>query len=154
VAEHQRGAPVLIGHVDVDAEREQGVHVPGLEIAAPVQHLLEVSAHQKLTAHGSTPLAASLRDLRASILNAARTDTQTPCRRYRVVLVTGGAETCESTATAITAAATFQNMSFTNAAGVVVPDFDVPVYVVALGACPAGHSTARHPRRAHRARKH
>jgi hypothetical protein len=97
-----------------------------------------LSSDVELTANGASSLAASLRDLRAWLLATARADSQTPCRSYRVVLVVGGEDTCEGASGAAAAAATFQGMSFTSAAGVPVLDYDVPVYVLAFGVCPPG----------------
>lgn len=90
----------------------------------------------EINAHGSRPLAASLRDVRTAVFDSARLDTRTPCRKHYVVVVTDGVDNCESTAAAVSAAGTFQNMSFTNAGGVVVTDYDVPVYVVGFSVCP------------------
>jgi len=93
----------------------------------------------ELRAHGGTPIAASLRNMRASVLANATADTRTPCRKHSVIFITDGAESCETVADAVTAAGAFQNMSFTNAAGVFVPDYDVPVYVLGFAICPPGN---------------
>ena len=87
---------------------------------------------------GGTPIAASLRDMRTAVFNSARLDTRTPCRKHQVIVLTDGGESCESVNAAVTAAASFQNMSFTNAAGTVVADYDVPVYVIGFAVCPSG----------------
>jgi hypothetical protein len=92
----------------------------------------------ELRPQGGTPIAASLRDMRTAIYNSARLDTRTPCRKHQVIFLTDGGESCETVADAVTAAGTFQNMSFTNAAGTVVPDYDVPVYVIGFAVCPPG----------------
>ncbi|MEW5855600.1 MAG: HYR domain-containing protein, partial [Myxococcota bacterium] len=90
----------------------------------------------ELVADGNAPIAAALRDMRAAVFDAARQDTATPCRKHQVVLVVGGTEACESVSNAQAAAATFQNMSFTNPEGELVTDYDVPVHVVGFGICP------------------
>jgi hypothetical protein len=97
-----------------------------------------VSTDVEINAQGGTPIAASLRDMRTAIYNSARLDTRTPCRKHQVIFLTDGGESCETVADAVTAAGTFQNMSFTNAAGTVVPDYDVPVYVIGFAVCPPG----------------
>ncbi|HUQ00972.1 MAG TPA: MopE-related protein, partial [Kofleriaceae bacterium] len=97
------------------------------------------STTNELRAQGGTPIAASLRNMRAAVLANATADTKTPCRKHQVVFLTDGGESCESVAAAVTAARTFQNMSFTNASGVNVPDYDVPVYVIGFAVCPGGN---------------
>ena len=97
-----------------------------------------VSTDVEINAQGGTPIAASLRDMRTAVFNSARLDTRTPCRKHQVIFLTDGGESCETVAAAVTAAGTFQNMSFTNAAGTVVPDYDVPVYVIGFAVCPPG----------------
>ena len=92
----------------------------------------------ELRPNGGTPIAASLRDMRAAVLASAQGDTKTPCRKHQVVILTDGGESCESVAAAVAAAGTFQNLSFVNAAGVNVPDYDVPVYVIGFAICPPG----------------
>ncbi len=92
----------------------------------------------EITANGATPIAASLRDMQAAILANATADTKTPCRKHQVVFLTDGGETCEEIADAVAAAQTFQNLSFTNAAGTVVTDYDVPVYIIGFAICPPG----------------
>jgi hypothetical protein len=97
------------------------------------------STTNELRPQGGTPIAASLRDMRASVLANATADTKTPCRKHQVVFLTDGGESCETVAAAVTAAGTFQNMAFTNAAGVAVSDYDVPVYVIGFAICPPGN---------------
>ncbi|MCL4226139.1 MAG: hypothetical protein KJZ91_16875 [Myxococcales bacterium] len=97
----------------------------------------------EITAQGGTPIAASLRDMRAAILANATADTRTPCRKHQVVFLTDGGESCESVANAVSAAGTFQNMSFTNAAGVFVADYDVPVYIIGFAICPPGNQNCQ-----------
>ena len=89
----------------------------------------------ELRPQGGTPIAASLNSMRASILANATADTRTPCRKHQVVFLTDGGESCSTVAAAVTAAGTFQNMSFTNGAGVFVPDYDVPVYIIGFAIC-------------------
>ncbi len=96
------------------------------------------STANELRPQGATPIAASLRDMRASVLATSTADTKTPCRRHQVIVLTDGGESCEAVSGAVTAAGTFQNMSFTNAAGVAVADYDVPVYVIGFAICPPG----------------
>ncbi|MBZ0233686.1 MAG: hypothetical protein K8M05_15270, partial [Deltaproteobacteria bacterium] len=93
----------------------------------------------EITAQGGTPIAASLRDMRASIFANAQADTRTPCRKHTVVFLTDGGESCETVSAAVTAAQSFQNMSFTNAAGTFVADYDVPVYIIGFAICPPGN---------------
>lgn len=97
-----------------------------------------LSSDVEINAQGGTPIAASLRDMRTSVLANATADTKTPCRKHQVVFLTDGGESCETVSDAVTAAATFQNMAFTNAAGVAVTDYDVPVYVIGFAICPPG----------------
>jgi hypothetical protein len=87
---------------------------------------------------GGTPIAASLRDMKTTILANMTADTKTPCRKYQAIILTDGGETCETVAAAKTAAASFQNLSFTNAAGVAVTGYNVPVYVIGFAICPGG----------------
>lgn len=96
----------------------------------------QLSNSDELRAHGRRPLAAALRDLRAAILAAATAETHTPCRRYGAVAVVSGADDCEPAAAAVTAAESFQDLSFTNGAGTSVTGFDVPLHIVAFSPCP------------------
>ncbi|MEZ4399658.1 MAG: MopE-related protein [Kofleriaceae bacterium] len=109
------------------------------QIAAWIDHNQNPFAStDELRPQGGTPIAASLRDMRASLLAAATADPKTPCRKYQAIVLTDGGESCESVAAAVTAARSFQNLAFTNAAGTVVPDFDIPVYVIGFAICPPG----------------
>ncbi|MBK9033972.1 MAG: hypothetical protein IPL61_22345 [Myxococcales bacterium] len=109
------------------------------QIAAWIDHNQNpFSTTDELRPQGGTPIAASLRDMRASVLATSIADTKTPCRKHQVIFLTDGGESCESVPAAVTAAGTFQNMSFTNAAGVFVADYDVPVYVIGFAICPPG----------------
>ena len=90
----------------------------------------------ELRPQGGTPIAASLRDMRTSILASLTADNKTPCRKYQVIFLTDGGESCESVAAAQTAAASFQNLTFVNPNGVTVMDYDVPVYVIGFAICP------------------
>jgi MYXO-CTERM domain-containing protein len=96
------------------------------------------SSTNELRPQGGTPIAASLVDMRASILADATADTKTPCRKHQVIFLTDGGESCDSVAEAVTAAQSFQNLSFTNAAGIDVTDYDVPVYIIGFAICPPG----------------
>ncbi|MCE9576021.1 MAG: hypothetical protein K8W52_22910 [Deltaproteobacteria bacterium] len=87
---------------------------------------------------GGTPIAASLRDMKTTILANLAADAKTPCRKYQVIILTDGGESCETVAAAKTAAASFQNLSFTNSAGVNVTGYNVPVYVIGFAICPGG----------------
>lgn len=90
----------------------------------------------ELRAHGERPMAASLRDMRQAMLATLAADSDTPCRRVEIVVIAGGAESCETNPAVISAAAALQNLSFTNPSGVQVTDYDVPVHVIGLGVCP------------------
>jgi hypothetical protein len=92
----------------------------------------------ELRPQGGTPIAASLRDMRTSILASLTADRATPCRKYQAIVLTDGGESCESVAAAVTAAGTFQNLAFTNPNGVAVSNYDVPVYVIGFAICPPG----------------
>src|SRR5690606_13858621 len=115
---------------------EQLVDFPASGFDDNYSQIFEYIDHQRpvlgtsveITSQGGTPIAASLRDMRASIFANAQADTRTPCRKHTVVFLTDGGESCESVPAAVSAAQTFQNMAFTNAAGVAVTDYDVPVY--------------------------
>jgi hypothetical protein len=92
----------------------------------------------ELRPQGGTPIAASLRDMRTSILASLTADRATPCRKYQAIVLTDGGESCESVAAAVTAAGTFQDLAFTNPNGVAVSNYDVPVYVIGFAICPPG----------------
>ena len=98
------------------------------------------STDLELRPQGGTPIAATLQDMRASIFANAQADTRTPCRKHTVVFLTDGDESCNTVAEAVTAAQSFQNMSFTNAAGTFVADYDVPVYMIGFAICAACQS--------------
>ncbi len=104
--------------------------------AAYVDQQWALASNPELRATGGSPIAAALRDMRTSLLATVQPDTRTPCRQTKVVLVLDGNDTCESAANAVTAAGTFQNLAFTNGAGVTISDYDIPVYVVAFSPCP------------------
>jgi hypothetical protein len=90
----------------------------------------------ELRAFGERPLAAALRDLKDSLLAAMIADDHSACRRYDVVAVIAGTDSCEDPAAIVAAATELQNLSFTNAAGVFVADYDVEVNLVGYGVCP------------------
>ena len=92
----------------------------------------------ELRPQGGTPIAASLRDMKASIMASLVADPKTPCRKYQVVFLTDGGESCENVAAAVAAAQEFRNLSFTNPNGVNVTGFDVDVYVIGFAICPGG----------------
>jgi hypothetical protein len=106
------------------------------DIDAWIDHQQPEVDASEITPHGAGPLAAALRDMRASLLTTLAADARTPCRKYKVILVVDGQDTCEPDTSAVAAAAALQDLSFTNARGVAVTDFDVPVHVVGLAACP------------------
>ena len=109
------------------------------QIAAWIDHNQNpFTTADELRPQGGTPIAASLRDMRTSILASLTADNKTPCRKYQVIFLTDGGESCESVAAAQTAAATFQNMSFVNPNGVNVTGYNVPVYVIGFAICPPG----------------
>jgi len=109
-------------------------------IASWIDHNQNPFATQnELRPNGGTPIAASLRDMRASILGSLAADAKTPCRKYQVVFLTDGGESCESVPAAVSAAQTFQNLSFTNPNGVNVTGYNVPVYVIGFAICPPGN---------------
>lgn len=110
-----------------------------VQIEAQIDHqLANLDGDVEISAHGASPLAAALRDLRSAVLASAAADTSTPCRRHQVVLVTDGAEGCETVSAAVAAAASLQDLSFTNASGVPVAGYDVPVHVIGFAICPPG----------------
>lgn len=90
----------------------------------------------ELTPMGGTPIAASIRDMRTSILADLAADNRTPCRKYQVIVLTDGGESCESVAAAVTAAQSLRNLSFTNSNGVNVTGYNVDVYVIGFAICP------------------
>ncbi len=96
------------------------------------------ATQDELRPQGGTPIAASLRDMRVSIETSLRADNKTPCRKYQVIFLTDGGESCENVAAAQTAAQSFQNISFMNPSGVNVTGYNVPVYVIGFAICPPG----------------
>jgi hypothetical protein len=98
------------------------------------------TAHE-LRAHGVRPLAASLRDLRSTLLANLSADLDTPCRPYRVVVIASGPEQCETAQAAQAAAAALQNLAFTSGSGVPVTGYDVLVHVIGFGICFGGGGT-------------
>lgn len=121
---------------------------PGCDNRAALDALLDgeeavFGADPEIRAHGLRPLAAALRDLRGQLLADLSADLHSACRRYEVVVVTGGSETCEDRAAMVAAAGALQNLAFTNAAGIVVSDYDVPVRVLGLGLCRDTNCIAR-----------
>ncbi len=108
------------------------------EFSAWIDHQqTDFSADVELRANGRKPLAAALRDIRVATVAALNADMHVPCRRYRVVLIVDGPDTCEPPESAITAVQALQDLDFINGAGNTVSDFDVPVYVIAFAACPS-----------------
>jgi hypothetical protein len=87
---------------------------------------------------------------------------QDPCRKYQVVILTDGGESCESGGRRGHRRRHLpEHVSFVNAAGVNVPDYNVPVYVIGFAICPPGHAQLPDPpgpqldrrRRRHRQRR-
>jgi len=79
----------------------------------------------ELRAHGQRPIAASLRDMRTTLLATQAADPANGCRPYRVVVIASGTESCETVGAAQTAA---QALLIAGA----------PVYVLGIGVCPSG----------------
>jgi hypothetical protein len=90
----------------------------------------------ELRALGLRPLAAALRDLKDSLLATMTGDLHSACRRYDIVVITAGTETCSNPDELVAAATELQNLSFTNAGGIFVADYDVEVNFVGYGLCP------------------
>ena len=104
------------------------------EIVEQINH--DGSDGFEIKASGGTPIAASLRDMRAGLLTTLAADDRTPCRSYDVIVLTDGGESCEAVADAVTAAANLQNLAFTNPVPQSITNFDVDVYVVGFAICP------------------
>src|SRR6185503_1435807 len=65
-------------------------------IEAWIDHLQpNLGVDVELVAQGGSPVAAALRDVRTALLATLAADIRTPCRKYNVVLVLDGADTCE-----------------------------------------------------------
>jgi MYXO-CTERM domain-containing protein len=108
------------------------------QIASWIDGVQTVPTDNEITAQGGTPIAASIRDMKTSILADLAGDRKTPCRKYQVIVLTDGGESCESVAAAVTAAASLRNLSFTNPNGVAVSNYNVDVYVIGFAICPPG----------------
>lgn len=84
----------------------------------------DLTIHDELRADGLRPLAASLRDLRSSMVAELAADEASDCRPYRVVVVSAGSESCETVGDAVDAAGDLLGLG-------------LPVHVFGVGPCPA-----------------
>ncbi|RMH40293.1 MAG: hypothetical protein D6689_14195, partial [Deltaproteobacteria bacterium] len=88
----------------------------------------------EIKAMGGTPIAASLRDIRADLVaTTLPADARAACRNYSVVVLTDGGESCEAVQDAIDAAAALQGIDL--GGGVTI---DVAVHVIGFAICPPG----------------